>query len=187
MGAGAEGEVRPCAWKRGLKLKWKLGNEEGGPRSSSQLPNKTFADGPRHGLGQTKPPHPPRVRTCCYRTCKRHSGERHSGERAEMQSGTVTNAQGVGCGARMHCLRMRLCASPCARTGGADLLRSAGVAADAVVGCPQVQHARASAPRHERVRHGIDGRIDGGAGRLAEDERHLIEVSAGVGVWACGW
>ena len=36
MGAGAEGEVRPCAWKRGLKLKWKLGNEEGGPRSSSQ-------------------------------------------------------------------------------------------------------------------------------------------------------
>jgi hypothetical protein len=36
MGAGAEGEVRPFAWKRGLKLKWKLRNEAGGLRSSSQ-------------------------------------------------------------------------------------------------------------------------------------------------------
>ena len=39
MGAGAEGEVRPCAWKWEWKLKSRIENEEGGPRptrSSSQ-------------------------------------------------------------------------------------------------------------------------------------------------------
>jgi hypothetical protein len=30
MGAGAEGEVRPCAWKWKWELKSKLENEEGG-------------------------------------------------------------------------------------------------------------------------------------------------------------
>ena len=37
MGAGAEGEVRPCAWKWEWKLKSEFDNEEeGGPRSSKQ-------------------------------------------------------------------------------------------------------------------------------------------------------
>ena len=38
MGAGAEGEVRPCAWKWEWKLKSRIENEERGlrPRSSSQ-------------------------------------------------------------------------------------------------------------------------------------------------------
>ena len=36
MGAGAEGEVRPCAWKWKWELKSRIENEEGGPRSSSQ-------------------------------------------------------------------------------------------------------------------------------------------------------
>ena len=37
MGTGAEGEVRPCAWKWEWKLKSEFDNEEeGGPRSSKQ-------------------------------------------------------------------------------------------------------------------------------------------------------
>ena len=36
MGAGAEGKVRHCASKWEWKLKSKLENEEGGPRSSQQ-------------------------------------------------------------------------------------------------------------------------------------------------------
>ena len=31
MGTGAEGEVRPCAWKWEWKLKSRIENEEGGP------------------------------------------------------------------------------------------------------------------------------------------------------------
>ena len=49
MGAGAEGGVRPCAWKRGLKLKWKLGNEEGGPRSSKQQERREKSERERSG------------------------------------------------------------------------------------------------------------------------------------------
>ena len=31
MGTGAEGEIRPCAWKWEWKLKSRIENEEGGP------------------------------------------------------------------------------------------------------------------------------------------------------------
>ena len=47
MGAGAEGEVRPCAWKWEWKLKSRIENEEGGPRptrSSSQQEREREAE-----------------------------------------------------------------------------------------------------------------------------------------------
>ena len=36
MGTGAEGEVRPCAWKWEWKLKSRIKNEEGGPSNTPQ-------------------------------------------------------------------------------------------------------------------------------------------------------
>ena len=49
MGTGAEGEVRPCAWKWEWKLKSKVENEEGGPRSSKQQERREKSERERSG------------------------------------------------------------------------------------------------------------------------------------------